>query len=988
MVSSQSASGQVCDPAQDRRSSQPSLLRDEPPLLEDSDVEEFIRDLQERLRQNERDLFGSTADDVGSSACDEESQAGPQQSERDAESYAAGRLSLRYDVLQGIAVGGMGTIYRAYDRQLDREVALKVLSSGRDAPALLQRFVTEARVLAQLQHPGIPPVYEEGWLPDGRAFIAMKLVQGHTLSEQLKARSAPKADLVKFLGVFRQVCETVAFAHSQGVLHRDLKPDNVMVGPFGEVQVIDWGLAKRLGAPNADSTVPGEDSQPTESSANGEDSNGSDVCQVTIAGGPLGTPAYMPPEQALGTRDQICEASDVFSLGAILCEILTGRPPFRDWGVKEVREACHATALLQVHEQLAGSQADDVLKKLAIHCLQPDPAGRPQSAAEIVELLDAHLDSLQDRLWEMELAHTKEQEYRRRRRLTTALILCASLFIAIVSGGWTVWSRQQTARRQEATEVVVEALGEARQLREAALAHPLKDEQFWLGADEAIRRAEAVAAQAKDPETLHRLARLAALIRTESDLAEKDRTFIAQIVAATNPVSINEVREHSPNQPMMPPPGMMDRAPGEHSGHGPPPHHRGGPHEGGPYEGGPHEGGPHDGGPPPAHRHRRPHHGPPPHHRGGANGHRRPPHLREGGDGDGPPPHHRVGPDGHGPPPHHSFHPPHLDDGFHPPGAGFGPRRRHQPRELAVKGRIIHERYLAALVAYGIDPETTSAADAAARLLSRPDAVRQQTIDGLHRWLGLTTIGPRDPDQTIDWLLTLLAAIDADPQRSRIRQLIGEEDYDTLESLAQEPDLLDHPPTFVWLAAMQLFDPHESQALILKARNRYPGSLVLNQQLADNHVRLGEDEQAVDAFMAVLAIHENAHTYVRTALSLDHGGHADEAIAMCRNAIRIAPLKSDGYPVLARTLYHNDRCEEAVEVIRTARPQFPRDATAWHMLSMVLAGSQRKLGRTEAARRTYQEIADNEAVPDGVKSHVRHLIDSLKPESDEPATAP
>ena len=369
MVPSQSASGQVCDPAQDRRSSQPSPPHDEPPLLQDSDVEEFIRDLQERLLQNERDLFGSSADDHRSSHCDPNSQTVQQQATSDAR--PTGRLSRRYDVLQGIAAGGMGTIYRAHDRQLDREVALKVLASGRDAPALLQRFVTEARVLAQLQHPGIPPVYEEGWLPDGRAFIAMKLVQGHTLSEQLKARPAPKTDLVKYLGVFRQVCETVAFAHSQGVLHRDLKPDNVMVGPFGEVQVIDWGLAKRLGSANADSTVPDE-ALPSDS-ATERQSPGDDDCQLTIAGGPIGTPAYMPPEQALGTREQICEASDVFSLGAILCEILIGRPPFPDRSVKDVRDACHATALEQVHRQLAASQADEVLKNLAIHCLQPDP---------------------------------------------------------------------------------------------------------------------------------------------------------------------------------------------------------------------------------------------------------------------------------------------------------------------------------------------------------------------------------------------------------------------------------------------------------------------------------------------------------------------------------------------------------------------------------------------------------------------------------------
>ena len=154
--------------------------------------------------------------------------------------------------------------------------------------------------------------------------------------------------------------------------------------------------------------------------------------------------------------------------------------------------------------------------------------------------------------------------------------------------------------------------------------------------------------------------------------------------------------------------------------------------------------------------------------------------------------------------------------------------------------------------------------------------------------------------------------------------------------------------------------------------------------MADNYVRLGEPENAVDAFMSVLAIHEDPHTYVRAALSLDQSGRPDEAIAMCRNAVRLAPLKSDGYSVLARTLYVNGRLEEALEVVLSARPQFPIDSTVWHMLSMTLANVQRDLGRIEAAKQTYREVLDNDAVPSRAKRHVRELISSLEPDGTNP----
>jgi serine/threonine protein kinase len=212
----------------------------------------------------------------------------------------------RYELRSLLGRGGMGAVYLAGDRELGREVAVKVLDTV--TPDAAARLRQEARILGRLEHPGIVPIHDVGTLPDGRVYYVMKRVRGQRIDAHVRAgRSIP--DL---LGVFERICDTVAFAHARGVIHRDLKPENIMVGEFGEVLVLDWGVAKVL-----------HGSDPANAAADAEPGRSG---PATGHGTVLGTPGYMAPEQARGDG-AIDERADVFGLGAILQFMLTGLPP-------------------------------------------------------------------------------------------------------------------------------------------------------------------------------------------------------------------------------------------------------------------------------------------------------------------------------------------------------------------------------------------------------------------------------------------------------------------------------------------------------------------------------------------------------------------------------------------------------------------------------------------------------------------------------------
>jgi len=215
----------------------------------------------------------------------------------------------RYALRELIARGGMGVVYAAEDEKLHRRVALKVLDTAGTNAELTQRLIREARILAQLEHPGIVPVHDVGTLPDGRVFYTMKFVEGLRLDQYVKQLDS----LPQRLRLFLRICDAVAFAHARGVLHRDLKPANVMVGSFGEVLVMDWGLAKILQErAAAEETV--FVSSPMKISSEEE----TQTTVVTGHGTVMGTPGYMSPEQELGETEKIDARSDIFSLGALL----------------------------------------------------------------------------------------------------------------------------------------------------------------------------------------------------------------------------------------------------------------------------------------------------------------------------------------------------------------------------------------------------------------------------------------------------------------------------------------------------------------------------------------------------------------------------------------------------------------------------------------------------------------------------------------------
>lgn len=287
--------------------------------------------------------------------------------------------------LEEIGRGGMGVVYKVKDHKFGRLAALKELT-GEVSQAVIQRFQREARVTARLDHPSIPAVFDMGLDKQGQPFMLMRLIEGQTLSWHLKAKGKAGESVRAHLEALLKVAEAVAYAHEQRIIHRDLKPANIMIGRFGEVLVMDWGLARPINEPlTEDETL--EFKALSELAAKAKDSAAAQDSELTLAGAVIGTPAYMAPEQADG--EVADERADVFALGAILTEILTGRPPVEgDSAIVKIRNVLDG--FIVKPRQRDASIARE-LDWIAAEALRLEKAKRTAKASAFVEQLRAYL---------------------------------------------------------------------------------------------------------------------------------------------------------------------------------------------------------------------------------------------------------------------------------------------------------------------------------------------------------------------------------------------------------------------------------------------------------------------------------------------------------------------------------------------------------------------------------------------------------------------
>lgn len=385
----------------------------------------------------------------------------------------------RYELGREIARGGMGRVIEARDLNIDRVVAMKLLIKGTDEQLGMQlRFTEEAQITGQLQHPNIVPVYDLGTQRDGQLYFSMKLVRGRTLRDVLRdlRRGVEKTEKTftrtRLLSSFQQVCMGIAYAHDHNVVHRDLKPSNIMFGDFGEILVMDWGLAKILPrrVPDADGRV---------------QSHRAGMSRwATRHGEVIGTPGYMPPELALGNLDEVDERSDIYSLGAILYEILTLRPPYTGRDARAIIRKMLRERVIPLRKRAPDRNIPAELEEIVMRCLAKDIEQRYPSVLELHGALQAFLEgALEQERQKLEARrHTGEarahvDEYRAQTRTAERLtgeVEAHRLRLAPWAGAeprrplWEAEQRLALARRER-----VEAFTRAAQaFRQALVCNP------------------------------------------------------------------------------------------------------------------------------------------------------------------------------------------------------------------------------------------------------------------------------------------------------------------------------------------------------------------------------------------------------------------------------------------------------------------------------------------------------------------------------------
>jgi serine/threonine-protein kinase len=472
--------------------------------------------------------------------------------------------SARLQLFGEIARGGMGAVLKGRDCDLGRDLAVKILlESHRDKPEMIRRFIEEAQIAGQLQLPGIVPIYELGAFGDRRPYFAMKLVKGRTLAEILATRKSPGDGSPRFLSIFESICQTMAYAHARGVIHRDLKPSNVMVGSFGEVQVMDWGLAKvlRRGGAVEDASAGRAKDQGTviATARSGSDSDHSQ------AGSIMGTPSYMAPEQARGEVDQVDERADVFALGSIFCELLTGEPAFTGRSSGEIQRKAARGELADASARLGQNSFghDAELISLAKSCLASERDDRPRNAGVLAERMSVYHAHDQERLRQSEIARAEEKARageaikrasveRDRFRLTVALAASILGLIVLGGGGWAYFAQQRAVRRAATERVVTEALDMATLHRGQATVAPVGDLSKWSDALAAANQARSSLDAGEPSSDLRsRVVQLLATLEQEkadavhrAEEAGRDRKFLERLESIRTKLS----DQHGPDK--------------------------------------------------------------------------------------------------------------------------------------------------------------------------------------------------------------------------------------------------------------------------------------------------------------------------------------------------------------------------------------------------------------------------------------------------------